>query len=109
MEDSAQIQEDDIRYANKRRKLRQEPLLLPLYTVEDAQLAAQRLVEADYGVWTSLMEGVEFQFTDAGHIIGSACVHLRITENGKQRILTFSGDLGRYRDAILRSPAEFPQ
>ena len=109
MEDSAQIQEDDIRYVNKRRKLRQEPLLLPLYTVEDAQLAAQRLVEADYGVWTSLMEGVEFQFTDAGHIIGSACVHLRITENGKQRILTFSGDVGRYRDAILRSPAEFPQ
>jgi len=109
MEDSAQIQEDDIRYANKRRKLRQEPLLLPLYTVEDAQLADQRLVEADYGVWTSLMEGVEFQFTDAGHIIGSACVHLRITENGKQRILTFSGDVGRYRDAILRSPAEFPQ
>jgi metallo-beta-lactamase family protein len=109
MEDSAQIQEDDIRYVNKRRKLRQEPLLLPLYTVEDAQLAAQRLVEADYDVWTSLMEGVEFQFTDAGHIIGSACVHLRITENGKQRILTFSGDVGRYRDAILRSPAEFPQ
>lgn len=108
LEDSAQIQEDDIRYANKRRKLQQEPLLQPLYTVEDAQAAAQRFVVADYGVWTSLMEGVELQFTDAGHIIGSACVHLRITENGKQRILTFSGDLGRYRDAILRSPAEFP-
>ncbi|MEN9525017.1 MAG: hypothetical protein RLZZ256_401, partial [Bacteroidota bacterium] len=40
LEDSAQIQEDDIRYVNKRRKLRQEPFLKPLYTVEDAQAAA---------------------------------------------------------------------
>lgn len=109
LEDSAQIQEDDIRYANKRRKLNQEPLLQPLYTVEDAQAAAQRFVEADYGGWTSLIEGVDLQFTDAGHIIGSACVHLRIRENGKERMLTFSGDVGRYRDAILRSPAEFAQ
>ncbi|MEY5033737.1 MAG: hypothetical protein RL447_115 [Bacteroidota bacterium] len=109
LEDSAQIQEDDIRYVNKRRKLRQEPFLKPLYTVEDAQAAANSFVDVDYGTWTTIMEGVDLQFTDAGHIIGSACVTLRIKENGKDRILTFSGDLGRYRDAILRSPAAFPQ
>ncbi len=109
LEDSAQIQEDDIRYVNKRRKLRGEPFIKPLYTIEDAQAAAKSFVEADYGVWTNILEGVDLQFTDAGHIIGSACVHLRIKENGKDRILTFSGDLGRYRDAILRSPGEFLQ
>ncbi|MBM3432177.1 MAG: MBL fold metallo-hydrolase [Bacteroidetes bacterium] len=109
LEDSAQIQEDDIRYLNKRRKLRGEPFLKPLYMIEDAQAAAKCFVEADYGVWTTIMEGVELQFTDAGHIIGSACVHLKIKENGKDRVLTFSGDVGRYRDAILRSPAPFPQ
>jgi len=48
-------------------------------------------------------------FTDAGHIIGSACVHLQIQENGKQTALTFSGDVGRYRDVILKSPEDFPQ
>ncbi|MGH2553217.1 MAG: MBL fold metallo-hydrolase RNA specificity domain-containing protein, partial [Chitinophagaceae bacterium] len=48
-------------------------------------------------------------YTDAGHIIGSACVHIRINENGKETTLTFSGDVGRYRDAILRSPEAFPQ
>ena len=48
-------------------------------------------------------------FTDAGHIIGSACVNLRITEQGKTTCLTFSGDIGRYRDAIIRSPDPFPQ
>jgi metallo-beta-lactamase family protein len=47
--------------------------------------------------------------TDAGHIIGSSCVHLRINEDGKKRQVSFSGDIGRYRDAILRSPDVFPQ
>ncbi|MFZ9661102.1 MAG: MBL fold metallo-hydrolase RNA specificity domain-containing protein, partial [Chitinophagaceae bacterium] len=42
-------------------------------------------------------------------IIGSACVHLRITENGKTKSITFSGDVGRYRDVILKSPSTFPQ
>jgi metallo-beta-lactamase family protein len=48
-------------------------------------------------------------YTDAGHIIGSAAVHLRITEGGTTQQLTFSGDVGRYRDVILRSPHDFPQ
>ncbi len=48
-------------------------------------------------------------YLDAGHIIGSATVHLKINENGKETHLTFSGDVGRYRDVILRSPADFPQ
>ena len=43
------------------------------------------------------------------HIIGSACVHVRVTENGKTEQITFSGDVGRYRDVILRSPDTFPQ
>ncbi|MEO6639076.1 MAG: MBL fold metallo-hydrolase, partial [Ginsengibacter sp.] len=41
--------------------------------------------------------------------IGSTTVHLKIKENGKETHLTFSGDVGRYRDVILKSPEEFPQ
>ena len=48
-------------------------------------------------------------FTDAGHIIGSEVVNLKITENDKTTAITFSGDVGRYRDLILRSPEVFPQ
>ena len=54
-------------------------------------------------------EGIELLFTDCGHILGSAAVNLRIREKGKETRLTFSGDIGRYRDMILRSPQEFPQ
>jgi metallo-beta-lactamase family protein len=48
-------------------------------------------------------------FSDAGHIIGSTCVHMNVNENGKETKLTFSGDVGRYRDVILRSPETFRQ
>lgn len=109
LEDSGEIQEDDIKFSNKRRAAQHLPLLRPLYTVEDAKKAVEHLETIEYGRWFTVTEGVEAMFTDAGHIIGSACVHLRINENGKQVHLTFSGDVGRYRDVILKSPEVFPQ
>jgi metallo-beta-lactamase family protein len=109
LEDSAEIQEDDIRYENKKRAAAGQPYLHPLYTLEDAKNALQKLETREYGSWFEVMEGVQAMFTDAGHIIGSACVHLKIMENGQERTLSFSGDVGRYRDVILKSPQEFPQ
>ncbi|HET9431372.1 MAG TPA: MBL fold metallo-hydrolase [Chitinophagaceae bacterium] len=109
LEDSAEIQEDDVKYTNKKRALEGLPYLRPLYTVEDAKISMNHFVEADYGTWFDVTEGVKVMFTDAGHIIGSACVHLRVKENGKETSITFSGDVGRYRDVILRSPETFPQ
>jgi metallo-beta-lactamase family protein len=109
LEDSGEIQESDIKYSNKKRRAQGEPLLQPLYTKEDALNSYGQLVEKIYDEWFPVIDGVEAMFTDAGHIIGSACVHVRITENGKTQQVTFSGDVGRYRDVILRSPSNFPQ
>lgn len=108
LEDSAQIQEDDIRYVNKKRKMKGEPLLYPLYTVDDAKASFENFVSVEYDTWFDVCEGVQAMFKDAGHIIGSASVHLQVTENGLKHTISFSGDLGRYRDVILRSPAKFP-
>lgn len=109
LEDSAEIQEDEVKYQNKRRAAAGQPYLKPLYTADDAQKAIDYLAEAEYGKWFEVLEGVQAMFTDAGHIIGSACVHLKINESGKETRITFSGDIGRYRDAILKSPEDFPQ
>jgi metallo-beta-lactamase family protein len=109
LEDSAEIQEDDIKYSNKRRAAEGLPYLQPLYTIEDAKNCMAQFTEVEYGIWFDVTDGVKATFTDAGHIIGSACVHLRIQEDGKQTALTFSGDVGRYRDVILKSPQDFPQ
>jgi metallo-beta-lactamase family protein len=109
LRDSAQIQENDVKFHNKGSKVQGTPLLQPLYTIEDAENCMNQFEERDYGNWFPIMEGVEVLFTDAGHIIGSAAVHLRIKEGDKTRQITFSGDLGRYRDVILKSPQDFPQ
>jgi metallo-beta-lactamase family protein len=109
LEDSAHIQEDDIKYANKRRKAEGQPFLKPLYTSEEAEKAIEQFEVVQYGTWFKIADGIELKYTDAGHIIGSASVHLRIVEDGKTQQLTFSGDVGRYRDAILKSPEEFDQ
>lgn len=109
LEDSAGIQESDVRYENKRRANEGLPYLLPLYTTEDALNALDRFVEVDYGKWFAIDENVQVMYTDAGHIIGSAAVHLKVKENGVTKAITFSGDVGRYRDVILKSPQDFPQ
>ncbi|MDP4282971.1 MAG: MBL fold metallo-hydrolase [Bacteroidota bacterium] len=109
MEDSAGIQESDIKFLNKIRTSQGKPYITPLYGMEDALNAVQHFVVVDYGVWFKIDENVQFMYLDAGHIIGSTTVHLKITENGKETHLTFSGDVGRYRDIILKSPDVFPQ
>lgn len=109
LEDSAEIQEDDAKFANKRLLAQNRPLIEPLYRLEDAKTAMQQFNRVDYGQWFLVADGVEAMFTDAGHLIGSACVHLKVTEGGRDTRITFSGDVGRYRDIILKSPEVFPQ
>lgn len=109
LEDSAQIQRDDTRFINKRRAKQGLPPYEPLYDLEDAAQALEQFQTVNYNMWTRIDESIEVMFTDAGHIIGSAAVHLRITESGDTTCISFSGDVGRYNDAILRSPDIFPQ
>jgi metallo-beta-lactamase family protein len=77
--------------------------------MEDVDNCIKQFEIVDYGTWFKIDDNVQFMYLDAGHIIGSTTVHLKITENGKETHLTFSGDLGRYRDVILKSPEIFPQ
>lgn len=107
--DSAEIQEDEVKYSNKRRAIEGLPLLRPLYTIDEAKRSIDHLTEMGYGTWFTVIDGVQAMFTDAGHIIGSACVHVKVTEEGKETNISFSADVGRYRDMILKSPETFPQ
>jgi len=109
LEDSAEIQRDDTRFINKRRAKQGLPPFEPLYDLSDASRALDLFNTIEYDQWQSVLPELEVMFTDAGHIIGSAAVHLRITENGKTTRISFSGDVGRYNDAILRAPAAFSQ
>jgi metallo-beta-lactamase family protein len=108
--DSAKIQENDIRYTNKKREKEGKPLFEPLYTTKDAIAALTLFKKVKYGVVYQLFDGATVSFEDAGHIIGSASVHLNIKENGKEPVkISFSGDVGRYKDLILKAPNPFRQ
>lgn len=102
--DSARIQEQDIKYVNKKRSRKGEPPLEPLYTPEDATDSLGYFVSAPYRRTLHIADGVRLTFHDAGHILGSAIVILDIDEDGDHRRLVFSGDLGRTGMAILRDP-----
>ena len=108
LEDSAMIQRDDAKYGNKRRAKQGLPPIEPLYDMDDVNLTIPLFKAVEYNTPTKISDSVEVLFTDAGHIIGSAAVSLKIKNGENLESLTFSGDIGRYRDMILRSPSEFP-
>lgn len=107
--DSAKIQAGDLKYENKKRQQRGLPLEKALYEEDDVLQAMEYFIAVDYQNPTRLTDDVMLTFIDAGHIIGSASVHLTINEDGKKTTLSFSGDVGQYGDLLLRSPQNFPQ
>ncbi len=111
LEDSARIQENDFVYDAKRAKQQGRPMEQydPLYTVEDVPAALALFRTVEYNQPFEVMKGVMLTYTDAGHILGSACVHLAVTTAEGTKHITFSGDVGRYVDRLLPDPAPFPQ
>lgn len=108
MMDSAKIQEQDAEFAN--RHLRQgEEMEEALYTEDDVVKTVSQMKIVEYEEDFEIEPGILLRFTDAGHILGSAAVHLTITEDGKPSRITFSGDVGRYGDLLLKSPQQFDQ
>ncbi len=106
LRDSAKIQQYDIDYLNKKRARQNQPLLEPIYTMEDALESLKYFIGVGYERPYRLMPGVTLTFYDAGHILGSAIVALDIedAEEKKDVRLVFSGDLGRPDRPILRDP-----
>ncbi len=80
----------------------------PLYTAEDAEATLRLIRTVPYERATEVLPGVQFEFRDAGHILGSASVWLTLREDGVERRIAFSGDLGQYDSPILRDPDPGP-
>lgn len=104
LRDSASLAERDAERRNRKRQRKGKKPVVPLYTADDARKVVQQMVPLRYKEQTELMPGIELQFHDAGHILGSAVVDLRLSEGDKTRRLIFSGDLGQYDTPILNDP-----
>ena len=107
--DSAAIHEHDIVFINKRRlKMGLEPLK-PLYTIKDAEKCLKHFKPIPYRADFSISEEIKIRFTDVGHILGSAAIHVTEKSGDKTTRLTYTGDVGRYTDLLMKAPEPFPQ
>jgi metallo-beta-lactamase family protein len=108
--DSAKIQEEDAEHKRKRHKKqgRKGPFPeVPLYTTEDAQACFPLFLPVEYREAIPLGDGVEVTFYDAGHVLGSSIIRAKVRWNGQERIILFSGDIGRPNRPILCDPTVF--
>jgi metallo-beta-lactamase family protein len=105
--DAAKIQEEDANYLNRKRA-KDEPKVEPLYDSRDVYRTLHRLQAVRYGATATVGHGIEAVFHDAGHLLGSATVAVRIDGPTGERRLTFTGDVGRIGLPILRDPEPIP-
>ncbi len=104
LKDAASLQERDAEWENKRKKRAGKKEVAPLYRLEDVEEALTYCQGVPYRQRFNIAEGIDIRFADAGHILGSAIVEVFITEQGLEKKLVFSGDLGNSQAALLRDP-----
>jgi metallo-beta-lactamase family protein len=107
--DSTHIHESDIVSINKRRAKAGMSPLKPLYTVKDAGKCMKHFYPVPYHNEFIINDEVSFNFTDAGHILGSALINLSIREEKNIIKICYTGDIGRPHDLIIKAPEQFPQ
>ena len=104
--DCAEIQESEAEYKNKKSLRSGGPKVEPLYTIEDAENAISHLRPVQYGETVQVTDGITVRFSDVAHLLGSACVEVWMSEDGEERKIVFSGDLGNYNQPIIRNAPE---
>jgi metallo-beta-lactamase family protein len=109
MLDAASLQEEDARRAQRRSRRRGDLNGEPLYTLDDALHAMDFFSEpVAYDSEITILDGVRATFRDAGHILGSASILLKLDSGGCTCKVLFSGDLGNPGRPILRDPERAP-
>jgi len=110
--DSAHIQEEDAKYKLKRHKRegRKGPHPVePLYTTADAEACFPQFSGVNYKQPVKIGPGVEATFCDAGHVLGSSIIKIKVSQNGEDRTVIFSGDIGRPDRPIVQDPSVVKQ
>jgi len=104
LRDSAHIQEMEAEWKNQKGKRAGSEPIDPLYTVAEVEDVVERLIPCEYGDVLEIVPGARLRFTDAGHLLGSACVELWLKEGEVEKKIVFSGDLGNVDQPIIRDP-----
>ena len=104
LRDSAHIQMFEAEWRNRKGKRNGQPEFVPAYTMEDALGVIRLFVECDYNKVIELAEGIRVRFVDAGHLLGSSSIELWVTEDGVEKKVVFSGDIGNLEQPLIKDP-----
>jgi len=110
--DAAHLQEEEARYAARKAARLGDHHYMPepLYNMLDALNVLEYFRRTvAYGELIDLGSGIHATFFDAGHILGSASIHLNLKEGNHQRSVVFSGDIGNAGRPLLRDPVVPPK
>ena len=104
LRDSAYIQESEAEWKSRKSIRAGGEAVAPLYTVADAEKAMSLFEGRAYNKPFELFDGISVEFCDAGHLLGSASIHITVNEAGESRSILFSGDLGNRARPLIRDP-----
>ena len=104
LRDSANIQESEAKWRSRKAERAGLGPVEPVYGINDALGALSLFHRCSYSDIICPAEGIELRFTDIGHLLGSACIELWLTEKGVTKKIVFSGDVGNTGQRIIRDP-----
>ena len=109
LQDTAFIQEQDVRWYNKKMDRQHKPKIKPLFDTNHAQQVMKLFRTIAYDTPYRIDEQIEVEFSNSGHMLGSAVISLTIRENDETMRIAYTGDVGRLHSHILCTPQAFPQ
>ncbi len=104
LRDSAHIQLFEAEWRNRKGRRQGKEEFVPAYTMEDALGVLKNFVECQYDRVIRPAEGISVRFVDAGHLLGSSSIEVKITEEGQEKTIVFSGDIGNTNQPLIRDP-----
>ena len=105
LKDSAHIQMTEAEWKNRKGQRAGKEPVVPIYDMNDAEGVLEHFVSCDYDKVMDLCEGVKVKFSDAGHLLGSASIEVWINEDGEERKIVISGDIGNLNRPIIKDPS----
>lgn len=105
LRDCAHIQMQEAEWKSRKAKRGADYDVKPLYTMEDAEGVIRKILPFAYNAQYDLCDGIQFRFTDIGHLLGSASIEIWLTEDDITKKIVFSGDIGNVNDPILKDPS----
>lgn len=104
LRDSAHIQEYEAEWRSRKAIRAGGQAVEPMYTTDDAVKAMELFVSCAYHERITICDGIDVRFIDAGHLLGSSSIEFWLNEDGTERKVVFSGDIGNATKPLIKKP-----